>query len=409
MNKTKKIIIIVISCIVVLGGIYFALHFLKQKNQNSKTVGVYAVSEIGYDASNMWDNSTLSGNVTVNSEQKVYVGKKQSVSEIKVTEGQSVKAGDVLLVYDTTANDLQLQLQKSELELSRVSIIDAQRELEKLKQTTPLEDIPTTEAPIIATDSDAPKPDEIPDVDVPPTREELKNQIAQKEQEIKSMQTQYEIAQVKLQMEELQNSTGEVLANFDGVVKSVTTADEAASSGNPVLVVSAADGYLVESQIGELAMSTVRVGDTVSMYCYDTGMNYDGTITEISTFPADGYSNYNSKVETYYPIKIALNDATDISQNMYMEITLNSGSEDTSGGFYLSKAFMKQEGSNYYVMKDVDGRLKKTYIKVGNKTSGDAVLVLGGLTMQDYIAFPYLDEAVEGVKTVQKTTDDLYN
>lgn len=409
MNKTKKIIIIVISCIVVLGGIYFALHILKQKNQNSKTVGVYAVSEIGYDASNMWDNSTLSGNVTVNSEQKVYVGKTQSVSEIKVKEGQSVKAGDVLLVYDTTANDLQLELQKSELELSRVSIIDAQRELEKLKQTTPLEDIPTTEAPIIATDSDAPKPDEIPDVDVPPTREELKKQIAQKEQEIKSMQTQYEIAQVKLQMEELQNSTGEVLANFDGVVKSVTTADEAASSGNPVLVVSAADGYLVESQIGELAMSTVRVGDTVSMYCYDTGMNYDGTITEISTFPADGYTNYNSKVETYYPIKIALNDATDISQNMYMEITLNSGSEDTSGGFYLSKAFMKQEGSNYYVMKDVDGRLKKTYIKVGNKTSGDAVLVLGGLTMQDYIAFPYLDEAVEGVKTVQKTTDDLYN
>lgn len=409
MNKTKKIIIIVISCIVVLGGIYFALHILKQKNQNSKTVGVYAVSEIGYDASNMWDNSTLSGNVTVNSEQKVYVGKTQSVSEIKVKEGQSVKAGDVLLVYDTTANDLQLELQKSELELSRVSIIDAQRELEKLKQTTPLEDIPTTEAPIIATDSDAPQPDDIPDVDVPPTREELKNQIAQKEQEIKSMQTQYEIAQVKLQMEELQNSTGEVLANFDGVVKSVTTADEAASSGNPVLVVSAADGYLVESQIGELAMSTVRVGDTVSMYCYDTGMNYDGTITEISTSPADGYTNYNSKVETYYPIKIALNDATDISQNMYMEITLNSGSEDTSGGFYLSKAFMKQEGSNYYVMKDVDGRLKKTYIKVGNKTSGDAVLVLGGLTMQDYIAFPYLDEAVEGVKTVQKTTDDLYN
>ena len=409
MNKTKKIIIIVLSCIVVLGGIYFALRTLKQKNQNSKTAGVYAVSDIGYSASDIWDNSTLSGSVTVNSEQKVYVGKTQVVSEIKVKEGQTVKSGDVLLVYDTTANDLQLDLQKSELELSRVAIIDAQRELEKLKQTTPLEDIPTTEAPIIATDSDAPQPDDIPDVDVPPTREELKNQIAQKEQEIKTMQTQYEIAQVKLQIEEMQNSTGEVLANFDGIVKTVITADEAASSGDPVIVVSAADGYLVESQIGELAMSTVKVGDTVSMYCYDTGMNYDGTITEISTFPADGYTNYNGKLETYYPIKIALNDTTDVSQYMYMEITLNSSSEDTENGFYLSKAFMKQEGSNYYVMKDVDGKLQKTYIKVGNKTSGDSVLVLGGLTMQDYIAFPYLDEAVEGVKTVQKTLDDLYN
>ena len=80
MNKAKKIIIIVLSCVVVLGGIYFALRTLKQKNQNSKTAGVYAVSDIGYDASDMWDNSTLSGNVTVNSEQKVYVGKTQSVS-----------------------------------------------------------------------------------------------------------------------------------------------------------------------------------------------------------------------------------------------------------------------------------------------------------------------------------------
>lgn len=419
MNKTKKIIIIVVSCLIVLGGIYVTLRTLKQKNQNSKTAGVYAVSDIGYDASGMWDNSTLSGSVTVNSEQKVYVGKTQVVSEIKVTEGQTVKAGDVLLVYDTTANDLQLELQRSELELSRVSIIDAKRELEKLQNTTPLEDIPTTEAPTteapLATGTDVPQPDPQPepdtdpDADIPPTREELKKQIAEKQQEIVSMQTQYEIAQVKLQIEEMQNSTGEVLANFDGVVKTVTTADEAASSGDPVIVISAADGYLVESQIGELAMSTVKVGDTVSMYCYDTGMNYEGTITEISTFPNDNYSNYNGKVETYYPIKIALNDATDISQNMYMDITLNSSSEDTDSGFYLSKAFMKQEGSNYYVMKDVDGRLKKTYIKVGNKTSGDAVLVLGGLTMQDYIAFPYLDEAVEDVKTVQKKIDDLYN
>lgn len=184
MNKTKKIIIIILSCVVVLGGIYAALRILKQKNQNSRTAGVYAVSEIGYDASSMWDNSTLSGNVTVNSEQKVYVGKTQAVSEIKVKEGQTVKAGDVLLVYDTTANDLQLDLQKSELELSRVSIIDAQRELEKLKATTPLEDIPTTEAPAapVATGSDAPKPDADtdPDADVPRHGKNLKTRLRRK-------------------------------------------------------------------------------------------------------------------------------------------------------------------------------------------------------------------------------------
>ena len=407
MSKTKKIIIIVLACAVVLVGAYFGLRMLKQKNQNSKTVGVYSVAEVGYDASNMWDSSTLSGNVTVNSEQKVYVGKTQKVKEVKVSEGQNVKAGDVLLVYDTTANDLQLELQRSELELSRVSIVDAQRELEKLKNTTPLEDIPTTEAPPVATGSDVPDPN-TQDVDTPPTREELKKQIADKEQEIKTMQTKYEIAQVKLQMDELQNESGEVLANFDGVIKTVSDADTAAADGSPMIVVSASDGYLVESQIGELSLSTVHIGDTVSMYCYDTGMNYDGTITEISNIPADNNGYGGAKTETYYPMKISLSDAYDVSQNMYMEITLNSSSEDTTGGFYLSSAFLKQEGTNYYVMKDVNGRLEKTYIKVGAKRSGDALLVLGGLTMNDYIAFPYLDEAVEGVRTVQKSSEELY-
>lgn len=473
MHKAKKIILLVSAFAVVLGGIYFGLRSLKLKNQNSKTAGVYSVAELGYDASNVWDSSTLSGSVTVNSEQKVYVGKTQVVSEIKVTEGQSVKAGDVLLVYDTTANDLQLELRKSELELSRVAIIDAQRELEKLKNTTPLEDVPTTEAPTTeaptteaptteaptteapttetptteAPTTEAPTIPETPaaptpetpptgemsklpvqtevlltgnpdaldegntgegEEELPPTREELKKMIAEKEQEITSMQTQYEIAQVELQIEEMQNASGEVLANFDGVVKTIISADEAASSGEPVILVSAADGYLVESQIGELALSTVQLGDTVSMYCYDTGMTYEGTITEISTFPDESNGYYGSKMETYYPIKIALNDTSDVSQYMYMEITLSSDSEGTEGGFYLSKAFMKQEGSNYYVMKDVDGRLEKTYIKVGNKTSGDAVLILGGVTMQDYIAFPYLEEAVDGVKTVQKSIEELY-
>lgn len=406
MSKTKKIVIIVLACVVVLAGVYVGLRKLKQKNQDSKTVSVYAVSEVGYDAANMWDSSTLSGNVTVNSEQKVYVGKTQKVEEIKVSEGQTVKAGDVLLVYDTTSNDLQLELQKSELEISRVAIIDAKRELEKLKNTTPLEDLPTTEAPVVATGTDVPDSD--PDAEVPPTREELKKQIADKEQEITSMQTQYEIAQVKLQMDELQNESGEVLANFDGVVKSVTDADTAASDGSPAIVVSAADGYLVESQIGELSLATVHIGDSVSMYCYDTGMYYDGTITEISNIPADNDGYGGAKTETYYPMKISLTDSSDVSQNMYMEITLNSNSEDTTGGFYLSSAFLKQEGTNYYVMKDVNGRLEKTYVKVGTKRSGDALLILGGVTMTDYIAFPYLDEAVEGVRTVQKSSDELY-
>lgn len=405
MKKWKKILLILLIIAVVVAGVVFGLHKLKEKNQNSRSAGVYPVNEIAYDASMMWDSSTLSGTVTVNSEQKVFVAAEQQVAEVKVHEGQTVKAGDVLMVYDITSQNLQMELQKTELELSRVNVIKAQRELEQLKATKPREDYPP-EA-FTATPTDLTEPTE---ADMAPTRDELNVQIQDKENQIRSMQIQYELDQVALKMQELQNPNGEVYANFDGIVKTVTTADAAAASGEPMMVISAADGYLVETQVGELALGSLKIGDKVSMYCYDTGMEYEGMVAEISTMPAeDGESfSYGSTVESYYPVKISVTDSENISQNMYMEITLLSGEEETEEGFYLSKAFMIQEGANYYVMKDDNGVLKKCYVKVGKKQSGDAILVTGGLSMDDFIAFPYLDEAVEGVKTVQKEIDDLY-
>lgn len=408
MKKVRKIIIILLIVAAVIGGIGYGLHNLKMKNQSSKTAGVYPVMEIGYDASMMWDNSALNGSVKMNSEQRIYLASNQQVSEVKVVEGQQVKAGDVLLVYDVTSQNLQLELQRTELEISRVNIVNEQRELEELKGEKAREELPEPQLSASPTDAEQ---QAFYDYQSTPTREELNEQIQSKQNSIKDAQLRYEMDKLSLEMAELQNGNGEVYANFDGFVKSMIGEGEAASSGQPMIVIGASEGYVVEAQIGELALGTVQIGDQVSMYCYDNGMNYTGTITEVSMIPvqqSDGYFGYGSKVESYYPMTIALEEGADVSQNMYMEITLENKPEDTAGGFYLSKAFLKQEGANYYVMKDVDGVLKKTYVKVGSKQMGDSILILGGITMNDYIAFPYLDEAEEGVKTVQKSVEELY-
>ena len=54
------------------------------------------------------------------------------------------------MVYDTTAQNLQLQTLATEVELARVAVLVAKRELEELKNTTPVEETteqPTTQEP----------------------------------------------------------------------------------------------------------------------------------------------------------------------------------------------------------------------------------------------------------------------
>ena len=62
-----------------------------------------------------------------------------------------------------------------------------------------------------------------------------------------------------------------------------------------------------------------------------------------------------------------------------------------------------------YVYKDDNGILKKQEISVGAAVdSGYSVIVKGGLSEDDLIAFPYGKDVKEGAKTKEVTLDQMY-
>lgn len=459
MSKTKKIIIGLIITLAVAGITVTVLHFLKKKNANSKTIDVYPVNEIGQDGSWFGSNSTIAGSVQINMEQKVYPISTQKIKEIHVKEGDMVKVGDVIVEYDLTSQNLALETKRTEVELARTSILAAQRELEELKKITPIEDMPqpepeptteepTTEAPTteqpdipISTDTDADTDDKPSDdgdnsstdnnvdngqTDIPNsqdytdfdysedefeetyTREELKKAIANKQNEISSLNTAYQLEEIEYEIMEYQLSSGQVTANFDGVVKTVLDEEEALSNNTAMIVISGTSGYTVQASIGELSLDKVTLGENVELYCYDTGMYYTGTITDKSIIPATYSYSYSEKMETFYPVTITIEDADDLEQGMYMEITLPDNNTSDSGSLYLSMAFVKRDNDNYYVMKEVDGRLKKVYVETGKIIWGELIEIKRGVSYNDYIAFPYASGVEEGIKTNHARTDSLY-
>ena len=75
----------------------------------------------------------------------------------------------------------------------------------------------------------------------------------------------------------------------------------------------------------------------------------------------------------------------------------------------LDKAFVRSENGKYYVYKDENGILKKQFLTIGgNVNGGSSVLVKGGITREDRIAFPYGKSIKEGIKTKAGTLEELY-
>ncbi len=482
MSKKKKILLIIFICIIIVAGLFFGLSYLKKKNRENKTANVYAVSDLGYYGGFYYEDM-LHGNVTSTNEQKVYISSNQKISEIKVKEGDQVKAGDVLLVYDTTAQSLQLDTLATEVELARVAVLAAERELKELKEITPVEETteaptteePTTEAPttqtptteeptteeptteevpsstpLDATDTDAENDstessngqkaetqhstteapitetpttqapttedvltdsdDAISDLENEPekityTEKELKQAIKDKEAEIRSLNIAYQMMQVSYQIMEAQNATGELVCTCNGVVRTVIDEETAIANNEPLIVVGEADGYIVDTAIGELALGKVEIGDSVSMMCYDDGMTYEGVITNISDIPYDE-NYYGDPSQSFYPMTISVMDAENLFVGMYMEISLQ-GNMEQEESLYISSAFVKYENGGYYVYKDIEGTLTKCQVAVGTVSYGDLEIV-GGLSYDDYIAFPYSADCVEGVRTKHESVDKLY-
>jgi len=77
-----------------------------------------------------------------------------------------------------------------------------------------------------------------------------------------------------------------------------------------------------------------------------------------------------------------------------------TASEKSSDTICIELMYVRTDSNGSYVMKSVDGKLKKQYVKTGKNLYGSYVEIKEGLTTDDYIAFPYDTGSKEGIKAV---------
>lgn len=238
---------------------------------------------------------------------------------------------------------------------------------------------------------------------------ELAAAIYEQQRLIKDLDLSLRRARLDLSMHNDQMEDGVVKAKRNGTVTVLGDPNNLPQDGSPFLKVEAGSGIFIQSSISELLLDTVNIGQPVIASSWETGMSYEGTISSIDEYPMDNNYYYygGNPNSSSYGFLAYFEDAEDLRTGDWIQISLMS-EEEASDTIYLPTAYVRSDHMGKYVMMDQNGRLAKKYVQTGKSYYGEIIQILDGITMEDYLAFPYGDGATEGAKTVIDEDEMIY-
>ena len=135
-KQNKKKIIITVTAVVLVVAIGLGVWFGVSRGR-SEPVKVFAFNYVGM--TEYWGDSQESyGPVSTDKIQTVFLSSTQTVTEMKVAQGDMVKKGDVLMTFDTTLSDLQLERKRLEVEKLKLDLETAQKKLKDIQNMKPM-------------------------------------------------------------------------------------------------------------------------------------------------------------------------------------------------------------------------------------------------------------------------------
>lgn len=240
------------------------------------------------------------------------------------------------------------------------------------------------------------------------TAEELAAAIAAKEKEIRQLKVDEKKAKLDLKKYTRELEECNVVSAINGYVKSIGSNE----SNDAYMVVASEEGLYLKSTVSEMDLDSVEKGQVVSCTSWDTGAQFNATITQIDYFPSstesESYWGSGNSNSSNYPILAVVEDADNLSEYDSVNVKIPAANQSGAGKIYIEKMYIRSEnGQSYVYIADENNLLKKQYIRTGGSSYG-MVEIKEGLSEEDRIAFPYGKDVKEGAKVVESSDDEYF-
>lgn len=404
----KAVIAFAVLCIVCAGGYGVYHHFFENTEASDR------VSSTSEDAVYVDQVSTITGFGSGNGLTQRYGGEvePQETLEVKlesdrtvkqcfVKEGDDVKEGQRLFVYDTQDDEDKLAQAQIDIEKAQGDIEVSKKQIDSYEKA---------------------KANASSDEQLEYTTNIMTAQTAIK-------QSEYEIKTKELEVKNLKEKIADatVTSQLDGVVQKINDTSDSSSSyygsgsdSNAYITILSAGDYRIKGSVNEQNLQDLQdlynMGATILVHSrVDDTKTWRGTISEIKTDKAEEndsntyyYSGSGNADSSSYAFYVELENSDDLilGQHVYMEE--DTGDEEKKDGLWLEDYYIMQEddGKAYVWMAGKDNTLEKHEVTLGDYDENEMKYeITDGLTGDDYITVPQ-DGIQEGAPVIYNDASD---
>ena len=395
----KKIIAVIATLLILAAACISIWYFLFYQKDNPNTgqengEAVY-VESVGVITGSIGLGLTdrFSGVVEPQETKEIKLENGKKVKELLVEEGDLVKKGTPLFVYDT--EEMALDIQQGQLEVERLNNA-----------------IASAHSQIAELDKERAKAKPEDQLGYTIQIQSLQNDIRRDE---------YSIDAKNLELGQIQKSIDNAAVNSEmaGMVKTINESGMTIDQwGNPAeapyITILAVGNYRIKGTVNEMNLYSISVGQPVVVTSRaDESKKWMGMISKVDSEPQEDSGNgifYNGeKAEgstSKYAFYVELAEDTDTEDKLmlgqHVLIEPDFGQTEVKEGLWLPQWFvLTEEDGTYYVWAaDSKDKLEKRSIEVGELDENlMEYQIISGLSGEDYLAYP--GEYTEGMPVIR--------
>lgn len=340
----------------------------------------------------LMENILVTGKIVPESEQKVFLeAEKGTIKEYKVEENQVVKAGEALILYDSSKIDTELNRavrhrdltqKRGEMEQNQIAVVnkriaEAKKKVESKEGTQ----------------------DEV---------NQLNNEKVQLE--IQYEGTKAEIASAQDEINEIDARKKEmtVVSKIDGIVVKINqnVAQTETGTPEPVVHIISSQPYKVIGTMSEFDAVKIKQGQPVTIRpkVYKD-REWKGAVETVSQFPNEEGANGGEfggggGNVTMYPFKVAITDDTaELRQGFHVSLEIQVKLNDSDKSLVIPHTALMNEGGVDVAYVLVEGKLSRREVQTGGM-SDEWMEVVEGVKLGEQVVITPQDGMYDGMEVV---------